>query len=566
MTLRNIIILSIFIGSAISTLPSYSQQYINPLTIPPALSGNFGELRNNHFHSGIDFKTKQVVGHPVVAIEDGFVSRISVSPGGYGLALYIDHPSTGHTSVYGHLSSFSVKIADYVTEKQYEQESFQINLLPDEDVLPVKKGEQVALSGNSGSSGGPHLHFEIRDTRSEEPMDALAYLARIADTQKPDLRGIALYPMMDKGVVNGSSQPLRLQIGKDKAGNLLSPGRSISAWGRIGAGVKAYDRMNGQSNIYGVKHIRLYVDSKQVFSSSIHRFSFTDTRMLNALIDFEDWRERRSFFMKSFIEPGNRLPFYETVNHGYVDIHEEREYQFRYELEDHYGNVSSYQFNVQGKKQPIPMQPPCKNWFAWNLHNSFIGMGFSLSVPEGNLYHSICFNYRTTKSNSFFSDLHQVNNKPVPLHSSGEMWIRLHTDTLLNRHNYGIVKINENGSESWVGGTYLRGGITGNIRELGGRYAVSADSIPPVITPVAPEKWASQRRIRVRLSDNKSGIASFRGEINGVFVLFTHDTKSNQYTYRFDNERLSRGTEQELIFKTTDGAKNSSTYSYSFSY
>src|SRR5690554_4439316 len=147
--------------------PSLSQLYPYPVTVPPALSGNFGELRSNHFHSGIDFKTQQVVNKPIVSIEDGYVSRISVAPGGYGLALYVTHPSTGHTSVYAHLNSFSKKIANWVKEKQYEQESFNVNLYPGEGNLPVKRGEQIALSGNTGSSGGPHLHFEIRDTRSE---------------------------------------------------------------------------------------------------------------------------------------------------------------------------------------------------------------------------------------------------------------------------------------------------------------------------------------------------------------------------------------------------------------
>ena len=163
----------IYLSSALS---SNSQTYSLPVSIPPALSGGFGELRNNHFHSGIDFKTQQAVNKPILSIEDGYVSRISVAPGGYGLALYINHPSTGHTSVYAHLNSFSKEIADWVKAKQYEQEQFNVNLFPREGELPVKRGQQIALSGNTGSSGGPHLHFEIRDTKSEHPLDALEYL------------------------------------------------------------------------------------------------------------------------------------------------------------------------------------------------------------------------------------------------------------------------------------------------------------------------------------------------------------------------------------------------------
>lgn len=549
-----------------STLTSYTQTYIYPVTVPPALSGGFGELRNNHFHSGIDFKTQQAVNKPIVSIEDGYVSRISVAPGGYGLALYVTHPSTGHTSVYAHLNSFSKEIADWVKKRQYEQEKFNVNLFPGEGTLKVKRGEQIALSGNTGSSGGPHLHFEIRDTRSEHPLDALEYLSSITDTQKPDLRGIAFYPTAGKGVINGSKNPTRLNINKDGNGNPLGLGRTINVWGRIGIGVKAYDRMNGQNNIYGVKYIRLFVDDKQVFNSTINRFSFDNTRMLNSFVDFEDWRTRRSFYMKSFIEPGNTLPFYKSVNNGYIDINEEREYNLRYELEDHYGNMLTYNFKVNGVKQTIPAQPDCNNFMTWNLSNSFIDMGFNISIPRGNLYSNFCFNYNKLHNSKYFSEVHQIHNTPVPLHNNADVWIKLNTDTLQNKKNYGVVKINSNGSESWVGGEYKQGGLSLSIRELGDKYAVAADKVAPTITPLSPENWASQKRIRIRLSDNLSGISLFRGEINGKFVLFTHDSKSTIYTYLFDDERLSKGEKQTFVFTATDGAGNSNSYNYTFSY
>ncbi len=550
----------LFLLFATTPLLTYSQQYSNPVTITPALSGNFGELRSNHFHSGIDFKTQQVINKPIVAIEEGYVSRISVSPGGYGLALYIDHPATGHTSVYGHLDSFSAKIAAYVREKQYELESFSVNLHPEKDLLPVKKGEQIALSGNTGSSGGPHLHFEIRDTPTQDPLDALAHLARVPDTQKPDLRGIAFYPVDGKGVVNVSSNPLRLPVSKDKSGNPLGTGRVITAWGRIGVGVKAYDKMNGQPNIYGVKQIRLFVDDEPVFSSSMDRFPLAKTRMLNSFIDFEEWKERRSFFMKSFIEPGNSLSLYEAVNNGYIDITEERDYRFRYQLEDHYGNRLTYSFTVMGKKQPIPAQQPCEQYMAWNFNNSYIGMGFSLSIPGGNLYTDICYSHAVTKDPAYYSDVHRVNNKPVPLHQHAQMWIRLNSDKLTEKNRYGIVSISDKGTGSWIGGEYKHGGLTVSIRELGNRYAITADTIAPVITPLEAGKWASRRQIRIRLRDDKSGIAAFRGEINGRFVLFTHDAKSSVYTCRMDESRLPESESRELIFTAVDGAGNKSEY------
>ena len=563
MQLFKLPLIFLFLGS---TLLSYSQQYRNPVTIPAALSGNFGELRNNHFHSGIDFKTQQVVDKPIVAIEEGYVSRISVSPGGYGLALYIDHPSTGHTSVYAHLNSFSKEIADWVKEQQYLQERFSITLYPEPGMFPVKKGEQIALSGNTGSSGGPHLHFEIRDTQTEEPLDALEFIAKIPDTRKPDLQGIAFYPMAEKGVINGSGHPVKLNIAKDKAGNPSALPKNIEAWGRIGVAVKAYDRMDGQNNIYGVKHIRLFVDNRQLFSSTVDRYSFADARMLNSFIDFEDWRKQKSFFMKSFLEPGNRLPFYETENNGYIDIDEERVYHLRYELEDHYGNRLTYNFTVTGKLQPIPEREECDNRMRWNSYNSYTDTGFQLLISRGNLYDDICFSHSSIRSPNHYSDIHQVNNTPVALHDRAEIWIGMHVDTLQNKQNLGIVRISNNGSESWIGGEYVHGGVSAAIRELGDRYAISADTVAPVITPIEETSWASQKRIRIRLTDNKSGIRSFRGEINGEFALFTHDSKSSVYTYRFDEDRIGNGQQQLFTFTATDGAGNRTEYQYSFYY
>lgn len=563
----NILFSCVFLFLSMARFPAYTQHpYTNPLDIPPALSANFGELRSNHFHSGIDFKTQQTVNKPVVAIANGYISRISVSPGGYGLALYIDHPS-GHTSVYAHLNSFSSPIADFVKEKQYEQESYRVELYPEPGLLIVKKGQQIGLSGNTGSSGGPHLHFEVRDTQTQDPLDPLSFFSRaILDTQKPEIRGIAFYTIEGKGIVNGSSNPLRMNILKNESGVPLAPPQAINAWGRIGVAVKAYDRMNGQSNIYGVKHVRLFVDEKQVFSSSIDRFPFSKTRMLNSFIDFEEWRERSSFYMKSFIEPGNTLKFYDAVNNGFIDINEERDYRMRYELEDHNGNTLVYSFVVVGQQQPVAKTDSCKNFMPWTLHNTFVDFDFMLDIPSGNLYNSFCFSHRKTGSTVYYSDIHRVNDSPVPLHQKATVWIKLNVDTLDNKQQYGIVEITETGNDNWIGGTYKRNGMEVSIRELGRMYAVDSDTFPPNIVPVNPEKWVASRRIQIRLSDNKSGISAFKGTINGKFVLFSHDMKSSLYTYLFDDSRLEKGKTQELVFVATDGAGNTTEYRYTFEY
>lgn len=540
---------------------SFAQKYSNPVDVPIALSGGFGELRANHFHSGIDYKTLQVINKPIYSIADGYVSRISVSPSGYGLALYVTHEDTGHTSVYAHLNSFADNIAAYVRKQQYEKETFRIELYPEKDMFPVTKGQQIALSGNTGSSGGPHLHFEVRDAITQDPLDPLDFFKHtVLDTQKPDLRRISFYPQLGKGVINGSNEPIRINIAKNNQGAPLAVGQTIRAWGKIGVGVEAYDKMNGQHNIYGIKHVRLFVDEKKHFSQTIGRYSFSNTSMLNALIDYEDWRKRRTFLMKSFVLPGNKLNFYDTVDNGYININEERNYRMRYELEDYHGNVLTYSFVIEGVKQDIAVPEDKGYYMSYIFRNYFVDSDFVLDIPRDNLYEDVFYYHNKISSDEYLSDIYKINDKPVPLHNSAKMWIKLKVDTLANKKQYGIVDVT--GRMSWVGGIYKNGGVETSIGELGRQYAISYDNVLPVITPVNAASWKSNRKIQVRLSDNLSGIAHFRGTINGEYVLFKHDMKSPVYTYTFDEVVAKQSGTLHFEFVVTDGAGNVARYEY----
>ena len=548
------------------TVAAFSQSFVQPLPIPPSLSANFGELRNNHFHSGLDYKTGMKVNIPVFSVGDGYVSRINVAPGGFGLALYISHPS-GQTSVYGHLNSFSDKIATYIRAKQYEKESYRVDINLKEGEIPVKKGEQIALSGNSGSSGGPHLHFEIRDTRSEEPLDVLEFPGlTVNDTLKPEIRAIAFYPVEGRGIVAGSVQPLRMTVAKLNQATTKNTGYAVTAWGKIGVGIKAVDRMNGAINTYGVKYIRLYVDGMRIFSYTMNRFSFDKSRMVNSFIDFDDWRANKSFYMKSFIEPGNTLPVYEARNSGYIDINEERDYILRYEVEDSYLNVTDYTFVVKGKKETVPGAVTCANRMVWNKNNNYYDQDFSLTIPEGNLFTDFCFTHGKVASDKYYSDIHQVNNKPVPLIRGAQIRILLKSGVKADLSKLGIVEISKTGKEEWVGGSFKSGGMEAKISELGSRYAICIDTVAPKILPVKPEKWVANKRIAISVSDAKSGIAKMRGEIDGRFALFTNDVKSSIYYYTFDDERLTKNSPHKLVITATDNIGNRTEYSCEFVY
>ena len=556
------ILAGIFLFAGITNNTAEAQQLRKPMDIPVLLSGNFGELRSNHFHSGIDFKTQGVEGKPIHSVQDGYVSRISVSPWGYGNGLYITHPD-GTTTVYGHLQKFSQKITAYLKEKQYEQESFNVNLSLTPDELPVKEGELVALSGNTGSSGGPHLHFEVRDTETEEPMDPIEYYKDlIKDTQAPKIQGIMVYSMPGKGVVNGSRRKLELKPVTAKNGKQTLTGK-IEAWGEIGLAVKGYDYMDNTSNIYGIKDITLTADSQVIFHSNLDRFAFDESRYLNSFTDFEEWKEHRSFYIKSFVDPGNRLRFIESLNRGILTIDEPRTYHLTYQLADAFGNTTQLSIQIEGKEQPIPeIDTENTELFHWWSDNRFGAKGIRLTIPKGNLYDDLYFRYSVKEDSTALGATHILHNKPVAFHKSAKLSLRLQTDTLENKQQYGIVRL-QNGRRSWTGGVYRNGSVDADIKETGS-YTLGQDLVPPTITPLNPATWVSKQAIALRLSDNLSGVQTYRGEIDGQYVLFEMNSKS-VITYHFDKERLARG-KHTLKLVVTDACGNQSTYTYPFTW
>lgn len=557
---RYIFSLLFFIGIAHHT--AGQQELPNPFDFPILLSGNFGELRANHFHSGIDFKTQGAEGKAIRAVADGFVSRVSVSPGGYGNALYVDHPD-GTTTVYAHLQRFTADVAAYIKEEQYKAERFNVNLTPTTERFPVKKGEVIAWSGNTGSSAGPHLHFEIRQTETEEVIDPLPYFrSQITDSRPPRIQGVMIYPLSGEGAVNNSSAKREYKQFTVANGQQTISAR-IEAWGKIGLGVKAYDYMTNTSNIYGVKEVLLEVDGERVFESNIEGFAFDETRFINSFIDYEEWAANRSFYMKSFIEPGNRLRFLQAVDRGFIDINEERTYHILYTLTDIYGNKARLALQVQGKVQEIqPVDTLETTPFYWAAVNRFGAKGVRLTIPPRNLYADMHFRYAAEEDSTALSAVHHLHNKRVALHREAQLSVRVQNDTLSNKRQYGIVSV-EKGRRSWIGGSYREGWINANIRELGS-FAVATDTVAPTITPVNQSTWMRNERFSFRLSDNLSGVLQYRGEIDGQYVLFEMNNRSVM-TYRFDREKLARGS-HTLRVTATDACGNVSVFEHPFTW
>ena len=527
--------------------------FISPFDFPLLLSGNFGELRANHFHGGVDFKTQGVVGKPIRCIADGYISRVTVTPGGYGQAVYITHDN-GYTSVHGHLHRFMAEVQQVVEAYQYEHETFAVDLKFEADRFPLKQGEVFALAGNEGYSFGPHLHMEIRKTDTEEYIDPLQfYTDLLKDTTAPRATHVMLYPQAGKGVVNGSS--------KKKVMPLNGQQGTVTAWGKIAAGIKAYDYMDGTSNNYGVRSVTLFVDSVEVFRSTVDGFLPDENRMINAWTDYEEYATRNSWFMRSQILPGNTWRMLQADDEGgVVTINEERPYRFCYVLEDLYGNRHTYRFVVQGKEQTIEPLHKGKHFLKWNQGNVIQQPGMELVIPKGMLYEDVDLNCRVIADALDISFDYQLHDKPVPLHGGCPLVIGVRNYPVADMSKYYVAR-KYKGRKSSAGGSFKDGYMHTTIRELG-TYSVAVDTVAPSVVPLNKPQWKTGN-IQFKIRDAETGIKDYKVFIDGKFVLFKFASKNATLSCMHPN-RIKRGMKHRMEVIVTDYCGNVAREEYQF--
>lgn len=525
----------------------------NPLGITNFLSGNFGELRNNHFHSGIDIKTNQKEGYNLYAVGDGYISRINVSPRGYGNAIYIDHPN-GYTSVYAHMQKFSKEIEEFTRAHQYKNESFAVEIYPKKDELKVKAGDIIGLSGNSGGSAGPHLHFEIRDTKTEEPINPFLFGFDVPDTSAPMINGLYIYPI--NGNVNGKTSR-----------QVVASGASVSASGKVGLGIKTYDKHNGADNMNGIYQINVFVDNIPYYTYTNDRLNFSTTRAINCLVDYEDRLKNNSWVYQLYRKEGDPLHqmYSNVVNNGIIDLEEGRTYDIKIVVRDYAGNKKEVKYKITGKTPPA--EKPISSdaiIFQWDQENHFKREGIELMLPKGIIYEDLEFKYKLADNGK-----HWVHDWNIPVHSYYTIAIEPKDVPTAQLDKAILVReYQQRGAwkKEFITAEYKNGKVVGEARDFG-VFSVAIDNTKPTITPVNIKEnstfTGAKATIRFTISDSQSGIEGFAAYIDGKWTLTTYDQKSKSLTIDLNREGITNGKHQ-LELKVWDEKNNTATYTANF--
>lgn len=531
-----------------------------PLNIPIILAGTFGELRSNHFHSGIDIKTQQREGLPILAIGDGTVTRIKVSLWGYGKVLYVAHPN-GYTSVYGHLQKFSPKIEEYIKKIQYQKKSYEVEVFPDYGEVKVGKDEIIAYSGNTGGSSGPHLHFEIRSSISEKPTNPLLYGLDVADATNPTLEKLFVYPLSKNAQVNQSSEKIQLDFSKQPDGTFLA--NKVNAIGKIGVGFIGFDRQDMAANKNGLYAVSLSVNGKVYASYDFESFSFGETRYINTLVDFDYLGRYGQRIQKCFKSPGNYLSIYNEIhNNGEIEIKEGLSYTLNLRIEDLKGNNVKLTIPVEGKREELQVQKDISktdNYVIAKKPNNFDLEGAKVYFPANTFYDDFYIDLKKGR------DTVTIHTNTVPAHRNFTITFDANSYSKEDQKKLFIARLDKKLRPSHLS-TYKRGGIfTARTRNLG-TYTLVKDTVAPIIrTKNFKEKqWLNNYKyLSVFISDDLSGVNTYSATLNGEWVLMEYEPKRNTLTYNFDDKILDK---KQCVLKVTvtDNVGNQKTLTTSF--
>lgn len=547
----------------VNSQETYPQDvFQSPLAIPLDLSGSFGELRSNHFHSGLDFKTSGVEGLPVYATGDGYVSRIKISPFGYGKAIYITHPN-GYTSVYGHLQKANGAIQELIKKKQYQEQSFEVEMYLYPTELPVKKGDVIAFSGNTGGSGAPHLHFEFRDTKSEQIINPMHFGFKkiIKDERKPIIQGIVVYPL-DSTTVNNAQKPINISFNKQADGTYLST--KVKANGRIAFGINAYDYCTNAYNKNGLYKVKAYLNGVLQYQYGFDTFAFDESRYINNFIDYERFHDMGQRVQKLF--ELNNYPLSIVAGNtkdGTLKIVPNANYTYRVELYDFHQNKIELIIPIEYGLQPTTIKKTVQKtpYLVKAKTESIFEKGIvTVYVPENAFYTNFYMNFDVN------NDIATLHDDSVPVHKNITLTFNDVSGLSEEQLSKTYIATLDGYKLDYNKTTRKGNSFSTKIKTLG-KYKLAQDSIPPRIYNVnfvEGKTLKDQKTISVSVADLHSDIASYSAYLNGKWILMEYDYKTKRLTHNLEDAVYVQGR-NDFKITVTDSLQNSATFeSYFF--
>lgn len=546
-------------------IQQHPQNYFkNPLEIPITLSGGFAECRPNHFHTGLDMKTNQKENLRVLTAAEGYISRISISHSGYGNCLYVTHPN-GYTTVYGHLNDFFPELQKYVVEQQYLKELWNLDFSLTPEQFPVSQGQLIAYSGTTGGSMGPHLHFEIRDTKTEHVLNGFLFGLPIKDSRAPEAKRLAIYDG-SKSIYN--QDPLILPTIQNGNQFHISTNVLTSKSPIVFLGIQAQDYMNNSTNWLGIYKMSLYLDDKIQFSTRMDELDFAQNRYMNAYADFKTKEKTGTWFQGLYKLPNNQLNVYDfNLNNGFIDISEGLTHEIRIELEDPFKNKSEVRFAIK-YNGAMPTQDTCKDVILKAKEGGSIETKtLQFYAGEKAFYDDICLEYTEKESPQYWSNTFQLSTTEIPIHTACGLNIKLNKPVpfelrskLIFVHHVKSASLPGNNPQDGMAVSYKNSWASAQIKTFG-NYYVDIDTVAPKITPLQKDSDITTRKmIQFKVEDDKTSVTEFKAELNGQWLRFVRS--GNRYSYVFDDYcPVGKNT---LIVSAEDENENRRTFTLNF--
>ncbi len=545
-------------AAAQESKPAYPQDFFrNPLNIPILLAGNFGEPRPNHFHSGIDIKTNGKENQPVYAAADGFVSRIKMDKGGFGHALYVTHPN-GFTTLYAHLNNFNPQLQAFLKKMQYREEKWAVDLTLQPDQFPVKKGTQIAWSGNTGASTAPHLHFEIRDSQTEHPLNPQLFGLSITDSRAPVPSKMAVYNLEG----NIYAQKLQFFDLKKQGSTYTTAQDTIVMDARMaGISIAVNDFMNGSDNTLNFFTATWSMDDTQMGSIKLDDIGYEETRYLHAYTDYRLHEEKNAWYQCLFKLPNNRLRIYPDLKeNGTFHFTDKNPHKIEINLTDAAGNNTEISFYAKSNLTPAPPLD-CAHYFTAGRANSFQEPNVKFELPPTALYESLCFSLRHSPVVSGYSGKYELASTAIPVHNYFDLFLKREVPVPFALRDKIVMVYSDRKSQSAQAAMNEDGWYKASVRKFGA-YWLAADTIPPIIKSRQKEnaQLAVAKTLSFSVNETTTSVQNFKAMLDGKWLMF--EPHGNLFTYTFD-EHCPKG-KHELIITAADENNNTAKFVYHF--